>query len=132
MITLDSSGLLALANRGDPAHREAVAALEANPGPYLVPAGILAEVTYLMEQRYGTPVLDAFLDQLETGVLSFDCGEDDFARIRELVERYEDLPLGAADASVVACAERSGGAVLTLDVRDFSIVAREGAIEILP
>jgi predicted nucleic acid-binding protein len=132
MITLDTSGLLAVANRGDPDHRPAVGALQADPGPYLVPAGILAEVTYLMERRYGAAVLDACLAQLETGDLSFECGEADFARVRELVRRYEDLPLGAADASVIACAERNGGAVLTLDVRDFSVVAREGTIEVLP
>ncbi|MFL5796358.1 MAG: hypothetical protein ACJ77A_00285 [Actinomycetota bacterium] len=48
------------------------------------------------------------------------------------VSRYADLPLGFHDASVVACAERSGGRVLTLDERDFRVVAGEGRIEVLP
>jgi uncharacterized protein len=47
-----------------------------------------------------------------------------------LVARYEDLRLGFADASVIACAERSGRRVLTLDLRDFGPVAREGRIEL--
>jgi len=62
---------------------------------------------------------------------SLDCGEDDFPRIRELVTRYADLPLGFADAAVVACAERNGRRVLALD-RDFAVVAREGTIVVLP
>jgi len=51
---------------------------------------------------------------------------------RNLARRYADLPLGYADAAVIACAERSRGLVLTLDMRDFGVVAREGTIQILP
>lgn len=46
--------------------------------------------------------------------------------------RFRDLSLGFADAAVVACAERNGGRVLTLDVRDFGVVARDGTIALLP
>jgi uncharacterized protein len=52
--------------------------------------------------------------------------------VRRLVQRYADLPLGFADASVIACAERNGGRVLSLDKRDFGVVAREGRITLLP
>jgi predicted nucleic acid-binding protein len=45
---------------------------------------------------------------------------------------HADLPLGFADASVISCAERSGGAVLTLDRRDFDVVAAEGKIALVP
>ena len=34
--------------------------------------------------------------------------------------------------AVIACAERHGGRVLTLDVRHFGTVAREGKISLLP
>jgi predicted nucleic acid-binding protein len=61
-----------------------------------------------------------------------DCGEEDWSRIRELASRYANLPLGLADASVVACAERHTGRVLSLDERDLQIVAREGRITVLP
>jgi len=52
--------------------------------------------------------------------------------VRVLVNRYAGLPLGFADAAVIACAERSGGAVLSLDRRDLGVVAREGRILVLP
>jgi predicted nucleic acid-binding protein len=132
VITLDTSGLFALMNRRDPAHQKARKALLADPGPYLVPAGILGEISYLLERRYGISALDAFLEDLESGTFRLDCGEGDLARVRALASRYADLPLGFADAAVIACAERNGGAVLTLDRRDFGVVAREGRITLLP
>ncbi|GAA1717867.1 PIN domain-containing protein [Fodinicola feengrottensis] len=48
---------------------------------------------------------------------------DDYARAAELVQQYEDLPLGAADACVVAVAERlKVTKIATLDKRHFTIV----------
>ena len=76
--------------------------------------------------------MDAVLADLADGAYSLDCGEDDVPRVRELIGRYADLPLGYADSAVVACAERSGGRVLSLDVRHFGPVAREEAITVLP
>jgi predicted nucleic acid-binding protein len=49
-----------------------------------------------------------------------------------LIGRYADLPLGLTDAMVVACTERNGGRVLTLDRRHFGVVAGEGTITVLP
>lgn len=76
--------------------------------------------------------MDAFLAAIESGSLTLDCGDDALARVRELVARYADLPLGYADSAVIACAEANGGLVLTLDRRDFGVVAREGTIRIVP
>lgn len=131
MITLDTSAILAIASAEDPDHERAVGALPSQPGPYLVPVGILAEVTYMLEQRGRHGSVEALLADLESGGLTAYCGDDDFARVRELVRRYADLPLGFADASVVACAERHRGRVLAFD-RHFAVVAAEGTIEVLP
>ena len=132
MITLDTSGILALLDRTDPRHDDTVTALAADRGPYIVPAGILAEVGYMIERLLGLDVLDLFLSDLESGAFVLDCGEEDLPRVRELARRYGDLPLGTADASVVACAERSGRLILTLDARDFGAVSRESPLTLLP
>jgi uncharacterized protein len=132
LITLDTSALLALLNRRDPDHETVKDLFVGDGGPYLVPAGILAEIGYLVERRLGLEVLDAFLGDLEQRAFVLEHGEEDLARVRELVRRYGDLPLGLADATVIACAERNGGAVLTLGTRHFSVVAREGTITPLP
>jgi hypothetical protein len=47
----------------------------------------------------------------------------DWVRVRELVDRYQNLPLGGTDASVIAIAERLGvERVATLDRRHFTVV----------
>lgn len=132
MITFDTSGLFALLNRKDPDHEPVKAVVLESTGPFLVPAGIMAEVAYLIERRLGAGVLDRFLEDLESGGLTLECGEENLPRIREIAQRYADLPLGFADSSVIACAESNGGSVLTLDRRDFEVVAREGRITLFP
>ena len=132
LITLDTSGLFALLNRGDANHERVKNALFGDRGPYLVPAGVLAEISYMVEERLSVEALDSLLSDLESGGFTLECGEEDFGRIRELVRRYADLPLGFADACVIACAERNGGRVLTLDLRHFGVVATEGNIAVLP
>jgi uncharacterized protein len=132
VITLDTSAIFALINRDEPHHRRVTTALLEDTGPYLIPAGILSEIAYLIEGRLSLHVLDGFLSDCETGAYTLDCGEQDMPRIRTLVRRYADLPLGFADAAVIACAERYGGRVLTLDLRHFGVVAREGKLTLLP
>lgn len=85
----------------------------------------------MLEVRGGTRVVDAFLVSLLDGAMLLDCGERDFRRIRELIGRYANLPLGFADAAVVACAERRGGRVLTYDQRHFPVVAGESTITVV-
>lgn len=132
MITLDTSALVALLDRRDGHHDAIRTALLREAGSYLVPSGILAEICYFIERRLGQRALDVFLQDLEEGRFELEPVEGDLPRIRHLVVRYADLPLGFADAAVIACAERSGGRVLTLDERHFGIVAAEGRIELEP
>ena len=72
------------------------------------------------------------LDALERGEQVLDCGDGDIPRIRGLIGRYVDFPLGYADASVIACAERLGAAVFTFDRRYFDVVAGDGTFVIIP
>lgn len=132
MITLDTSGLFALLNRRDRDHERVRDVLRQDRGPYIVPAGILAEISYLIERSVPLPVLDRFLADLEDGADTVDCGDGDLTRIRKLVRRYASLPLGFADACVIACTERRGGRVLTLDLRHFGVVGAEARLSLLP
>jgi len=132
VITLDTSAIVALCNDGDRQHEPALRAFSAEIGPALVPAGILGEMGHMIPRRVHPKALEEVMGSLEQGSLTLDCGDDDFGRILELMTRYRDLPLGFCDAAVVACAERNGGRVVTFDVRDFGVVAREGTITIVP
>ena len=132
MITLDSSAVFALLNRRDPDHKRVKAALQQDPGPYLIPAATLGEIAYMVEERLGHEVMDLFLADLSSGAYSLDCGEDEIPRAKQLARKYADLPLGFTDAAVAACAEVNGGRVLTLDTRDFSVIRKETGLTILP
>jgi len=131
VITLDTSGLLALLRETDAQHAAAFLAIQRARRPLILPAGILSEITYMLEHRSDSRALQTFLLDVEEGQYQLDCGERDFPRIRHLVARYSDLPLGFADAAVIACAERRGGLVLTYDQRHFPVVSREGTIQVV-
>ena len=131
MITLDSTGIIALFRQRDQHHASAVETLKSANPPFVVPSGILSEAVYMLERWSGFRELESFLLSIEEGEVLLDCGERDIPRVRQRAARYSDLPLGFADAAVIACAERRGGLVLTYDQRHFPVVAREGTIQIV-
>jgi predicted nucleic acid-binding protein len=131
LITLDTSAIVCLLDRRERDHQRVRAAFVGDGGPHLVPALILAETCYVTGLRLGQKALRTFLEDLDDGRFAFECGDGDIGRIRQLIARYDDLPLSVADAAVVACAERNGGRVLSIDA-DFDVVAKEGKIVVLP
>jgi uncharacterized protein len=131
VITLDSSAIIAVTNVDDPDHKAIATALLTEEEPWFIPQGILAEVAFMLE-KLSADVLDRFLQDVEDGPYTLADTRPDIPRIRALAHRYSNLPLGFSDASVIACAERNRGRVLTIDNRDFQIVARERTITLLP
>jgi predicted nucleic acid-binding protein len=73
---------------------------------------------------------------IETGTIRLlDLDEADIGPMKNLMEKYRDLPMDMADAALVRIAEREGiRRVLTLDHRDFSVyrLARKGSFTLLP
>jgi hypothetical protein len=132
VITLDTSAILALIDASEASHARCTTALRDDGGPYIVPVAILGEVCYLIERDLGTKAVLDFLADADEDLFALDCGDGDIDRIRTLIERYDDLSLGFADAAVATCAERNGRRVLTLDRRDFDVVGRELGLEVLP
>lgn len=119
---VDASVLVAAVDSRDPLH-EVCSATLARPDLRLVlPAMCIAEAVYLIERDFGTHVEAAFL----RGLYGFDIRApepEDWPRMADLVEQYANFPLGGADASVIALAERLGTEfVLTLDRRHFGAV----------
>jgi uncharacterized protein len=124
VIICDTGPLVAVLNANDADHQQCTDLLERHPGPLLVPSPVVAEVCYMTESRVGPLAEAQFLRSLASGELELaELTRPDLERMAELVERYADLPLGAADASVIAIAERLGvREVATLDRRDFTVV----------
>lgn len=76
-----------------------------------------------MGKRLGVSSQLRFISVLEMGYIEvFDLQTSHLIRIRQLIEQYEDLPMGLADASLVLFAEELGhGQILSTDARDFKI-----------
>ena len=128
MILLDTSGLLAAIDQSQRHHRVAAAALRAAAPPRILSPFVLAELDYLLGTRVTAAAQDAFLEQVESGayrLAPFDGA--DVARARIVLDRYRDLRLGIADASIVVLAERhEAHDVLTLDERHFRALRGPG------
>ena len=78
----------------------------------------------MLAEWVSTEVEAKFLDALADGDFEVvNLTSADFARMAELVRRYDDLPLGTTDGSVIALAERLGiDEIATLDQRHFRVV----------
>lgn len=136
MIICDTGALLALLNAADDAHAACDSVFSTYPGRLIVPGPILTEVCYMAESRLGSETEAQFLDSLVAGEFELEAlTTSDLERMADLVRTYADFPLGAADASVIAVAERlQVTRIATLDHRHFRAVrpAHCDAFELLP
>ena len=121
MILLDTSGLVAFFVRDEPEHARVVEAGARERPPYLVSPFVLAELDYLIASRVGVDLELAVLRELASGAYDLvGLGEEDVAAAVDVVERYRELGIGLADASIVVVAGRRGAdRILTLDERHF-------------
>lgn len=136
MNILDTGPIVAMVNANDADHQRCAHLLTTLPGRLLLPEPLLGEIGYLLGTRCGARAEAAFLRDTVRGPIEVvSLTANDRARAAELVEQYGDLPLGTADASVVATAERYDTAnIVTLDRRHFTVVKphHAPAFELLP
>lgn len=118
---VDAGPLIALLDRGDGAHDACVEALQAVRRPLLTVWPAFTEAMYLLRGSWAAQ--KALWSRVETGALTIaSLDEGDATRMRQLMEKYRDLPMDLADAALVRVAEREGFSdVFTLDRRHFSL-----------
>jgi uncharacterized protein len=133
-ILADTNAIIALLDHSDKYHTSIVQIVENNE--ILIPATILPEVDYLVNKYLGERVARSFLEALVDGSFQYLPVEIiDIDRAIKIMARYQDIPLGLVDCSLVALAERYQiNQILTLDRRHFNIVRPEGVkyFELLP
>lgn len=120
----DTGPLFAAIDRADEDHAACAKLLATSTEALVVPAPVVVELEWLVSSRLGQHVFDAFLADVDEGrVRIADLTRGDYVRVRELCTQYSDLPLGFADAAVLALVERLNEVKLaTLDQRHFRIV----------
>lgn len=119
-ILVDAGPMVALIDRSDPDHRACVTALQTLRGPLVTVWPAFTEAMYLLGRSWQAQ--RALWSRLETGALALaPLDEDDAPRMRELMEKYRDLPMDLADAALVRVAERASLTdVFTLDRKHFT------------
>jgi predicted nucleic acid-binding protein len=136
VILLDTSGLLAAIDGNQRQHLDCRAALENAATPLLLSPFVLAELDYLLQRHVGTTAQSALLDEVGRGAFQLEpFAANDIERASEVIDKFRDLRIGLADASLVVLAERHGVPdVLTLDRRHFEALrfARRRRFKIVP
>jgi len=124
VIVADTSGLLALFNRKEPAHAPVARAVAATSQILAVSPFVVAEIDYLAATRLGAEAELAIVRELAGGAYEHPRLADDDLRVcAEILERYHDQEIGIADASLVVLAHRYGTRdILTLDRRHFDVL----------
>ena len=117
-ILVDAGPLIALLDRSDKNHLRVKKYLDAYVGRLLTTWPVLAEACHFLPER--TQV--RFLRWAASGGLSVvELHETALATIADWKEKYQDLPMDLADASLLWVAEQTGiTEILTIDLRDFS------------
>ncbi len=135
-LILDTGPLYASLDRSDQDHGACRALIEAANEPLLIPAPVLVEVDYWIHQRLNPGALVALLADIEAGAyVVADLTRADYARVREVCDRYADADVGFVDAAVLAIVERMNEPKLaTLDRRHFGLLRprHRDTIELLP
>lgn len=135
-LVVDAGALFAQADADEPRHRAVVDLLRAERETLVTTELAVAEADYLILERLGVDVELAFVEDLEAGTFVVDClSRDELRTARSIVERYRDLHLGLADASLVVLAQRySTTRIVTFDERAFRTVVplQGGTFTVLP
>jgi hypothetical protein len=133
-VLVDAGPLIALFDRSDPHHEVCRETLQTIRDPLATVWPVLTEAMYLL--AFSWDAQRALWEMVETEVLALaPLDQRDAPRMRELMEKYRNLPMDLAAAALVRVAERERlRRIFTLDRRDFQLYrpSRLGRFAILP
>jgi predicted nucleic acid-binding protein len=135
-LILDTGPLYVSLDRSDADHASCRRLTEEADEPLVIPAPVLVEVDYWVHVRMHPGVLVALLDDVIAGAYRVEeLRPEDYRRIRQLCDRYDDADVGFVDAAVLAIVERLNEPKLaTLDHRHFRLLRPRhvDALRLLP
>lgn len=133
-LLLDTGAFVALVDRSEKLHDDCVAALEAWTGPIVTTEAVLTETLYLVGPQWRAQrVCLEFI--LRGAFVLAPSSAKSLQRVAVLMERYRNVPMDFADATLVVLGEElETEEVFTLDRRGFSVyrLNRRKAFHIIP
>jgi uncharacterized protein len=107
VIVLDTGGLYAALDANEALHGRTVAALAGSTPPRVISPFVLAELDYLIASRVGHQAQMALIEEITRGAYQLELfSSEDVGHAKRIMDRYADLQIGLADASVVVLANR--------------------------
>jgi predicted nucleic acid-binding protein len=124
-LVVDAGALYAQADADEPRHAAVAAVLHDEREAIVTTELAVAEADYLILERLGVDVELAFIEDLAAGTFVVEClTREETKTAAGLVERYRDLRIGLADASIAVLADRFRTTrILTFDERAFRAIA---------
>ncbi len=119
-VLLDTGPLVAFINKRENSHDWAVNEWKNIEPPLLTCEAVIIEACFILRDFYGGQ--DAVMFLLDTGIIQIDFRlSDEIGKVRELLKRYQNVPMSLADGCLVRMSELiAGSRVLTLD-SDFRV-----------
>jgi predicted nucleic acid-binding protein len=123
MILTDAGPLIAILNRSETHHQACKNCLANLTGPMLTTWPAFCEAMYLLGQTGGWEGQTTLWSLEAQGkVVIAEQGPEDRRRMAAVMQKYHDLPMDLADASLVVLAEtRNLRDIFTLDHADFQV-----------
>ncbi len=125
-LLLDTGVFVALVDRSEERHADCVAALEQWSGPIATTEAVLTETLYLVGSSWEAQrvCLEFFL---RGAFLLIPSSRENLKRVASLMQKYRNLPMDFADATLVVLGEElPTDQVFTLDRRGFSVYRLHG------
>jgi predicted nucleic acid-binding protein len=128
VILIDTGPLVAIIDKADiENHRKCSSILRSLRDPFLTTWPCLTEAMYFIGDMRGWKGQATLWKLFIRGVIRLHPpADDEWKRVRDLMEEYKDTPMSLADASLVVLAERTGTrTIFTLD-SDFGVYRING------
>ncbi|MFO0965337.1 MAG: PIN domain-containing protein [Gemmataceae bacterium] len=124
-VMVDAGPFIALFNRDDRFHAQALALVKKHRGPLLSTLAVVTEVMYVLDEL---PAAQAdFLTWVSSGAVELVEPENaDLQRVVVLMKKYADLPMDFTDGVLVALCERLNLRRVASVDRHFSIYRPHG------
>ncbi len=124
-VLIDSGPLIALFDASDKYHSKAVDFVKSSKYPLVTTIASVTETLHLLDFNRNAQI--DFIDWVHKGAVEIHNIENcDFKRLKELTDKYRDLPMDFADSCLVYLAEKlSLNTIATID-RDFTIYRIKG------
>jgi len=104
-VLIDSGPLIALFDKSDRYHQEVLSFLKSFDGKLVTTWAVLTEVSHMLD--FNLQVQIDFLKWIELGAVEvYEITQSDLVTIIEMMERYTNIPMDLADASLMFVAHK--------------------------